>query len=178
SIRKKQQLNIVDVRGAEPTAAYFKPLVVAWRNGAPVRLQDIATVDDSVENDEALAELNSTRSIILSINRQPDANTVAVTDAINAAIPEFQRLLPPTVKLSVLSDRSVSIRDAVHDVQVTLVLTAVLVILVILAFLRAWRATFIPALALPLSIIGTFAGMSMMGFSLDNVSLLALTLAL
>jgi HAE1 family hydrophobic/amphiphilic exporter-1 len=131
-----------------------------------------------VENDQARAEYNGTRSIILSIQRQPDANTVAVTNAINAAIPEFQRMLPPTINLSVLSDRSVSIRDSVHDVQVTLVLTAVLVILVILAFLRAWRATFIPALALPLSIIGTFAGMALFGFSLDNVSLLALTLAL
>jgi HAE1 family hydrophobic/amphiphilic exporter-1 len=178
SIRTKQQLYILDVKGAEPTAAFFKPLIVAWRNGAPVRLEDIASVEDSVENDEAMAELDATRSIILSIQRQPDANTVAVTDAINAAIPEFQRLLPPTVNLRVLSDRSVSIRDSVHDVQVTLFLTAALVILVILAFLRNWRATFIPALALPLSIIGTFAGMALMGFSLDNVSLLALTLAL
>ena len=178
SIRTKQQLYILEVKGAEPTAAFFKPLVVAWRNGAPVRLQDIANVEDSVENDEARAEFNGTRSIILSVQRQPDANTVAVTDAINSALPEFQRLLPPTVKLSVLSDRSISIRDAVHDVQLTLILTACLVILVILAFLRTWRATFIPALALPLSIIGTFAGMAMFGFSLDNVSLLALTLAL
>ena len=178
SIRTKQQLYILEVKGAEPTAAFFKPLVVAWRNGAPVRLQDIASVEDSVENDEARAEFNGTRSIIVSVQRQPDANTVAVTDAINKALPEFQRLLPPTVKLSVLSDRSDSIRDAVHDVQLTLMLTAFLVILVILAFLRTWRATFIPALALPLSIIGTFAGMAMFGFSLDNVSLLALTLAL
>ena len=178
SIRTKQQLYILEVKGAEPTAAFFKPLVVAWRNGAPVRLQDIANVEDSVENDEARAEFNGTRSIILSVQRQPDANTVAVTDAIHKALPEFERLLPPTVKLSVLSDRSESIRDAVHDVQLTLILTAFLVILVILAFLRTWRATFIPALALPLSIIGTFAGMAMFGFSLDNVSLLALTLAL
>jgi HAE1 family hydrophobic/amphiphilic exporter-1 len=178
SIRTKQQLYILEVKGAEPTAAFFKPLIVTWRNGAPVRLQDIANVEDSVENDEARAEFNGTRSIILSVQRQPDANTVAVTDAINKALPEFQRLLPPTVKLSVLSDRSISIRDAVHDVQLTLILTAFLVILVILAFLRTWRATFIPALALPLSIIGTFAGMAMFGFSLDNVSLLALTLAL
>ena len=93
-------------------------------------------------------------------------------------LPEFDRLLPPTIKLSVLSDRSESIRDSVHDVQLTLIMTAVLVILVILAFLRTWRATFIPAIALPLSIIGTFAGMAMLNFSLDNVSLLALTLAL
>jgi HAE1 family hydrophobic/amphiphilic exporter-1 len=178
TIRTTQQLYILEVKGAEPTADYFKPLVVAWRNNAPVRLQDVANVLDSVENDEARAEFNGTRSIILSVQRQPDANTVAVTDAINAALPDFQRLLPPTVKLSVLSDRSISIRDAVHDVEITLVLTAVLVILVILAFLRTWRATFIPALALPLSIIGTFAGMAMFGFSLDNVSLLALTLAL
>ncbi len=178
TIRTTQQLYILEVKGAEPTADYFKPLIVAWRNNAPVRLQDVASVQDSVENDEARAEFNGTRSIILSVQRQPDANTVAVTDAINAALPDFQRLLPPTVKLSVLSDRSISIRDAVHDVEITLILTAVLVILVILAFLRTWRATFIPALALPLSIIGTFAGMAMFGFSLDNVSLLALTLAL
>jgi hydrophobic/amphiphilic exporter-1 (mainly G- bacteria), HAE1 family len=178
SIRTMQQVYIIEVKGAEPTAAFFKPMIVAWRNGAPVRMEDIAKVEDSVENDQARAEYNGTRSIILSIQRQPDANTVAVTDAINAAIPEFQRLLPPTIDLSVLSDRSISIRESVHDVQVTLILTAVLVILVILAFLRTWRATFIPALALPLSIIGTFAGMAMLGFSLDNVSLLALTLAL
>jgi HAE1 family hydrophobic/amphiphilic exporter-1 len=178
SIRTQQQLYILEVKGAEPTAAFFKPLVVAWRNGTPVRLQDIATVEDSVENDEARAEFNGKRSIIVAVERQPDANTVAVTDAVNAAIPEFQRLLPPTVELNVLSDRSVSIRDSVHDVQITLILTAMLVIMVILAFLRTWRATIIPALALPLSIIGTFAGMAMLGFSLDNVSLLALTLAL
>ena len=96
SIRTAQQLYILEVKGAEPTAAYFKPVVVAWRNGAPVRLQDIAKVEDSVENDEARAEFNGKRSIIVSVQRQPDANTVAVTDAVNAAIPEFQRLLPPT----------------------------------------------------------------------------------
>jgi HAE1 family hydrophobic/amphiphilic exporter-1 len=178
SIRTQQQLYILETKGAQPTAAYFKPLVVAWRNGAPVRLQDIAKVEDSVENEEARAEFNGTRSIIVSVQRQPDANTVAVTDAIHGIIPEFKRLLPPTINLTVLSDRSESIRDSVHDVQITLMITAVLVILVILAFLRSWRATFIPALALPLSIIGTFAGMAMFGFSLDNVSLLALTLAL
>src|SRR5262245_56809587 len=118
------------------------------------------------------------RSIIVSIQRQPDANTVAVTDAVREILPQFEREMPPTIKLTVLSDRSESIRASVHDVQITLMLTAVLVILVILAFLRTWRATFIPALALPLSIIGTFAGMAMFGFSLDSVSLLALTLAL
>ena len=178
SIRTKHQIYILEVDGAQPTAAFFKSLVVAWRNGAPVRLEDIAKVEDSVENDQARAEFDGVRSIIVSVQRQPDANTVSVTDAIHKIIPEFRRLLPPTVKLAVLSDRSESIRASVHDVQLTLMLTAVLVILVILAFLRTWRATIIPALALPLSIIGTFAGMAMFGFSLDNVSLLALTLAL
>jgi hydrophobic/amphiphilic exporter-1 (mainly G- bacteria), HAE1 family len=178
SIRTEQQLYILEIKGAEPYAAYFKPAVVAWRNGAPVRLQDVARVDDSVEDEESRTEFNAQRSIIVSIQRQPDANTVAVTDAVHGMLPEFHRLLPPTIKLSVLSDRSESIRDSVHDVQLTLIMTAVLVILVILAFLRTWRATFIPAVALPLSIIGTFAGMAMLNFSLDNVSLLALTLAL
>jgi hydrophobic/amphiphilic exporter-1 (mainly G- bacteria), HAE1 family len=178
SIRTEQQLYILEIKGAEPLASYFKPAVVAWRNGAPVRLQDIAKVEDSVEDDEARTEFNGARSIIVSVQRQPDANTVAVTDAVHQMLPEFDRLLPPTIKLSVLSDRSESIRDSVHDVQLTLMMTAVLVILVILAFLRTWRATFIPAIALPLSIIGTFAGMAMFSFSLDNVSLLALTLAL
>ena len=178
SIRTQNQIYILETKGAQPTADYFKPVVVAWRNGAPVRLSDIAKVEDSVENEEARAEYNGMRSIIISVQRQPDANTVAVTDAIHTLIPQFHQELPPTIKLEVLSDRSESIRASVHDVQLTLMLTAVLVILVILAFLRAWRATFIPAIALPLSIIGTFAGMAMLGFSLDNVSLLALTLAL
>ena len=178
SIRTGQQFYVLDIKGAEPYAAYFKPALIAWRNGAPVRLQDIAKVEDSVEDDEARTEFNGVRSIIVSVQRQPDANTVAVTNAVHQMLPEFDRLLPPTIKLSVLSDRSESIRASVHDVQLTLMLTAVLVILVILAFLRTWRATFIPAIALPLSIIGTFAGMALFNFSLDNVSLLALTLAL
>jgi len=178
SIRTSQQLYILEIKGAEPLASYFKPAVVAWRNGAPVRLQDVAKVDDSVEDEEARTEFNGVRSIIVSVQRQPDANTVAVTDAIHGILPEFRQLLPPTIDLVVLSDRSESIRDSVHDVQLTLMMTATLVILVILAFLRTWRATFIPAVALPLSIIGTFAGMAMFNFSLDNVSLLALTLAL
>ena len=95
----QRQLYILETKGAEPTAAYFKPVVVAWRNGAPVRLQDVARVEDSVENEEARAEFNGQRSIIVAVERQPDANTVEVTDAVNAPIPQFQRLLPPTIKL-------------------------------------------------------------------------------
>ena len=178
SIRTQRQLYILETKGAEPTAEFFKPAVIAWRNGAPVRLQDVAQVVDSVENEEARAEFSGTRAVILSVQRQPDANTVEVTDNIKALLPTFEKILPPTVKIDILSDRSMSIRESVHDVQETLVLTAVLVILVILAFLRTWRATIIPALALPLSVAATFAGMSLFKFSLDNVSLLALTLAL
>jgi hydrophobic/amphiphilic exporter-1 (mainly G- bacteria), HAE1 family len=178
SIRTERQIYILETKSAEPTAAYFKPVIIAWKNGAPVRLQDVAKVEDSVENEEARAEFNGKRAITVSVQRQPDANTVSVTDAVRALLPRFQNELPPTIKLQILSDRSESIKDSVHDVQFTLILTAGLVILVILAFLRTWRATIIPAIALPLSIVGTFAGMAMFNFSLDNVSLLALTLAL
>ncbi len=178
SIRTERQIYILETKGAEPTAAYFRPVVIAWRNNAPVRLQDVARVDDSVENEEARAEFNGVRSIIVSVQRQPDANTVQVTDGVKKLLDEFRAVKPPTIELAVLSDRSESIRHSVHDVQLTLVGTAFLVVLVILAFLRTWRATIIPAIALPLSIVGTFAGMSMFGFSLDNVTLLALTLAL
>ncbi len=178
SIRTDRQVYVLEANSAEATAAYFKPIVIAWRNGAPVRLQDVAEVADSVEDNEAYAEYNGKRSIIISVRRQPDANTVAVTDGVRAMVPQFQADLPPTIELRILSDRSESIRESVHDVQLTLIITAVLVVLVILAFLRTWRATIIPAFALPLSIIGTFGGMYLFGFSLDNVTLLALTLAL
>ena len=178
SIRTSRQVYVLETKSAQATAAYFKPVVVAWRNGAPVRLQDVAEVADSVEDDQAYAELDGKRSIIISIRRQPDANTVAVTDGVRILIPQFQKDMPPAMNLNILSDRSESIRDSVHDVQLTLVITAFLVVLVILAFLRTWRATVIPAFALPLSIVGTFAGMYYFGFSLDNVTLLALTLAL
>ncbi len=178
SIRTSRQVYVLETKSAQATAAYFKPVVVAWRNGAPVRLQDVADVADSVEDDQAYAELDGKRSIIISIRRQPDANTVAVTDGVRQLIPQFQKDMPPSMNLNILSDRSESIRDSVHDVQLTLFITAFLVVLVILAFLRTWRATVIPAFALPLSIVGTFAGMYYFGFSLDNVTLLALTLAL
>ena len=169
-----QQLYILEVKGAEPTAAFFKPIVVAWRNGAPVRIQDVAKVEDSVENEEARAEFNAMRSIIVSVQRQPDASKRCATASTSSCRSSSRAA---AIKLNVLSDRSG--RSAPRCTMCrSLMLTAVLVILVILAFLRTWRATFIPAIALPLSIIGTFAGMAMFNFSLDNVSLLALTLAL
>ena len=154
-------------------------MVIAWRNGAPVRLQDVAKVEDSVENEEARAEFNGIRSIIVSVQRQPDANTVAVTDGVKKMLPQFQaRPAADDQPRCPLGPVAIDPRLSVHDVQLTLFGTAVLVVLVILAFLRTWHATIIPAMALPLSIVGTFAGMALFGFSLDNVTLLALTLAL
>ena len=158
-------------------AAQFRTIPIAYRNGAPVRLGDIATVVDSVENDKIASWYNGRRGVILSVLRQPDANTVDVVDSVKTLIPIFRAQVPPSVNIEVLNDRSISIRHAVDDVQVTLMITVGLVILVIFLFLRNVTATIIPALALPVSIIGTFAGMYVLGYSIDNLSLLALTLS-
>src|SRR5487761_507412 len=158
-------------------AADFKPIIIAYRDGAPVRLEDVATVADSVENDQIAAWYNGHRSIILGIQKQPDANTIEVVDSIRHLLPVFEAQLPAAAKLNVMADRSVSIRNSVDEVQFTLLLTAALVVLVIFLFLRNVTATIIPALALPVSILGTFAGMYVMGYSIDNLSLLALTLS-
>ena len=172
-----EQAFVLEASGPLARADLYKPLIVAWRNGAPVRLADIAVVEDSVENDKVASWLNGRRSIVLAIQRQPDANTVAVTDAVKALLPSFRAQLPPPVSLEVLVDRSLSIRGSVHDVQFTLMLTMVLVVMVIFLFLRNLRATVIPAMALPISIVGTFAGMYLWGFSINNLTLLALTLS-
>ncbi|HXP30170.1 MAG TPA: efflux RND transporter permease subunit [Stellaceae bacterium] len=172
-----QQSFTLEANGQLTKAAQYGPIIVAYRNGAPVRLRDVATAVDSVENDRVAGWLNGTRSVILAVQRQPDANTVQVVDSIRALLPVFEAELPATVKLTVLNDRARSIRTSVSDVQFTLMLTAVLVVLVIFIFLRNVTATIIPALALPVSVIGTFAGMYVLGFSIDNLSLLALTLS-
>ncbi|MGH7089813.1 MAG: efflux RND transporter permease subunit, partial [Stellaceae bacterium] len=158
-------------------AVDYRPLIIAYRNGAPVRLGDVAKVVDSVENDQLASWFNGTPAIMLAIQRQPDANTVEVVDRVKALIPVFEAQLPASVQLHVLLDRSVSIRQSISDVQFTLMLTAALVVLVIFVFLRNVTATLIPALALPVSVIGTFAGMELFGFSIDNLSLMALTLS-
>jgi len=155
----------------------YRPIVVAYRNGAPVRLSDVAKVVDSAENNLVAGWYNGKRSIILAIFRQPDANTVEVVDNAKALLPVFRAAIPPSVDVKLLVDRSVSIRNSVSDVRFTLMLTVALVVLVIFLFLRNVTATIIPALALPVSIIGTFAGMYVMGYSIDNLSLLALTLS-
>jgi HAE1 family hydrophobic/amphiphilic exporter-1 len=158
-------------------AAQFKPLIVAYRNGAPVRLEQVANVTDSVENSRVASWFNGRRSVTMAVQRQPGTNTVAVVDAIRALMPQFKQQLPASVSLDVLNDRSISIRQSVNDVQFSLLLAMALVVMVIFLFLRNVRATIIPTLALPTSIIGTFAAMYLLNFSLDNLSLMALTLS-
>jgi hydrophobic/amphiphilic exporter-1 (mainly G- bacteria), HAE1 family len=157
-------------------AASFRPLVIAYRNGAPVRLGDVANVIDSVENNKVASWFNGRRSVTMAIQRQPGSNTVAVVDSIRALMPQFRKQLPASVNLDVLNDRSISIRNSVNDVQFSLLLAMGLVVMVIFLFLRNVRATIIPTLALPTSIVGTFAAMYLLHFSLDNLSLMALTL--
>jgi hydrophobe/amphiphile efflux-1 (HAE1) family protein len=157
--------------------AQYRPLIIAYRNGAPVRLEDVAKAVDSVENDQVASWLDGKPSIMLAVQRQPDANTIEVVDAIKALVPIFEAELPASIQLHVLLDRSVSIRNSVNEVQFTFMLTSSLVVLVIFIFLRNVTATIIPALALPVSILGTFAGMDLLGYSIDNLSLMALTLS-
>ena len=172
----RQSFSIKD-NGQLQTAADYRPLIVAWRNGAPVRLEDVATPVDGVENQRIASWNVDKRAIVLAIQRQPGANTIETVRSIEKILPSFQANLPAAIEMTTLYDRSISISESVHDVQVTLVIAGALVILVILLFLRNVSATVIPALALPISVIGTFAAMYALGFSLDNLSLLALTLA-
>ena len=173
---ERRTLAIKDIGQLDNSVAY-RPLIVAWRNGAPVRLEEVATPIDSVENLRLASWNVDKRAIVLAIQRQPGANTIETVDSIKRILPSFQAKLPAAISMTTLYDRSVSIRHAIEDVQFTLILAGFLVILVILLFLRNLYATLIPALALPISVIGTFAVMSMLGFSLDNLSLLALTLS-
>jgi HAE1 family hydrophobic/amphiphilic exporter-1 len=163
-------------------AAGFRKLIVAYRGGAPVRLEDVGEVLDSVQNDKTAAWFTvggeSSRGVILAVQRQPGTNTVAVAKAVLKTLDELRAQLPASVKVDVLYDRSESIRDSVNDVQWTLLLTFGLVVLVIFFFLRNVSATVIPSLALPMSVIGTFAVMKALGYNLDNLSLMALTLSL
>ncbi|TDU64574.1 HAE1 family hydrophobic/amphiphilic exporter-1 [Prosthecobacter fusiformis] len=160
------------------TAEAFRPLIVAYREGAPVRLEQVAKVLDSVEDNQiSNYATDGKRSILLAVQRQPGANTVQVVDAVKALLPSVNAQMPAAMELSVLIDRSHAIRESVHDVQLTLILTIGLVIVVIFMFLRNFRATIIPSIAIPLSIVGTFAVMHLLGFSMNNISLMALTLS-
>ncbi len=155
----------------------FAKLIIGTSASGPVRLSDIAQVEDSVESIKTASWANGERAITLSVQRQPDANTVATVDAIKSAMPALRAQLPSSVEVRLRNDRSVSIRDAIHDVQITLGITISLVVLVIFLFLRHAMATFIPATSLPISLLGTLAIVYWLGYSLDNISLLAITLA-
>jgi len=176
----KHQAFTVQATGQLTEAAAYRPMIVAYRNGSPVRLEEIGTVIDSVENDKIASWYNDhsggTRAIVLAIQRQPGTNTVEVARAIKELLPNFLAQMPAAINLNILYDRSDSIRNSIEDVQFTLYLSICLVVLVIFAFLRNLSATIIPSLALPASIIGTFAVMYLLGYSLDNLSLMALTL--
>nr|MBP9201987.1 efflux RND transporter permease subunit [Gemmatimonadales bacterium] len=167
----------VEAEGQLESAEAFRPLIVAWRDGVPVRLGDLGRVIDSVQETKAAGWFNGTRSIVLAIQRQPGTNTVAVADRVKAAMAQIQRQLPAAVTVQTLYDRSVTIQESVHEVKFTLYLTLCLVILTIFLFLRNLSATVIPSLALPMSLVGTFAVMYVLGYSLDNLSLMALTLS-
>ena len=155
----------------------YRPLVVAYRNGAPVRLSDVAEAIDDVENLKQAAWMNNTPAVILNILRQPGANVIAVVDRIKKLLPQLQSSLPPSIKVSVLTDRTTTIRASVRDVQFELMLAVALVVLVMFLFLRSMAATVIPSVAVPLSLVGTFGVMYLLGFSLNNLSLMALTIS-
>jgi HAE1 family hydrophobic/amphiphilic exporter-1 len=166
----------VQANGQLNDAATFRPMIVAYRNGAPVRLGDLGQVNDGVQNDKTASWFNGARSIVLAVQRQPGTNTVKVADGVKLALKQMETDFPPSVEVQTLYDRSVSIQQSVSDVKVTLFITLCLVVMVIFLFLRNVSATIIPSLALPMSLIGTFVVMYLLGYSLDNLSLMALTL--
>jgi HAE1 family hydrophobic/amphiphilic exporter-1 len=167
----------VQAAGQLNTAAAYRPIIVAYRNGSPVRIEEVGKVIDSIQNDKNANWFGNTRSIQLSIQRQPGTNTVKVVDTIKALFPTLREQMPPAMNLDIFFDRSTAVRESVHDVKLTLMLTVVLVVAVIFIFLRNVSATVIPSLALPMSIIGTFAAMALLDYTLDNLSLMALTLS-
>jgi hydrophobic/amphiphilic exporter-1 (mainly G- bacteria), HAE1 family len=167
----------IESNGQLTDASEFRSVIVAYRNGSPVRLSEIGKVTDSVANNMTAGWFNDTRAIVLAIQRQPGANTVAVVDAIREALPLLEQQIPASVTLDTVYDRSQSIRDSIHEVEFTLMLTIALVVMVIFLFLRNLSATVIPSLAVPMSIVGTFPVMYALGFTLDNLSLMAITLA-
>jgi multidrug efflux pump len=159
------------------TSSGVRPLVIAYRNGAPVHLSDVATVIDAVENVKQAAWMNQVPAVIVNIQRQPGANIIAVVDRIKNLLPQLRASLPSSVNLSILTDRTTTIRASVSDVQFELMLTVALVVMVIFLFLRTFSATIIPSIAVPLSIVGTFGVMVLLGYSLNNLSLMALTIS-
>ncbi|MBN9148719.1 MULTISPECIES: multidrug efflux RND transporter permease subunit [unclassified Nitrobacter] len=176
SLDGAQQAYTIAANDQITAADAYKPIIIAYRNGSPVTIGDVARIVDGLENDRTGGWYNGTPAVIIDIQRQPGANVIEVVRQIREAIPNLQRTIPAGVKLTVVSDRTVTIRASVHDVQFTLILSAVLVTLVVLLFLRSLRATLIAGVALPLSLITSFGIMYFAGFSLDNLSLMALTI--
>jgi hydrophobic/amphiphilic exporter-1 (mainly G- bacteria), HAE1 family len=172
-----KQAFTIQSSGQLTNAAQFRRMIVAYRNGNPVRLDELGSVLDDVENNKITAWWNDSRTIILAINRQPGTNTVQVVDNIKKLMPEFHAAIPPAIKMGIIYDRSTDIRNSIDDVKFTLLLTVCLVVMVIFLFLRNISATVIPGIAVPLSIVGTFAIMYLLGYSLNNLSLMALTLS-
>jgi multidrug efflux pump len=158
-------------------AAGYREVILAFRNGAPVRLADVAEVGEGLENERVASWSDGRPAVVLDVLRQPGANIVATAEAIKASLPAFERALPAGIELRVVADRTQTIRASVREVQHTLIIATALVVGVILVFLRSWRATLIPAVALPLSLVATFGVMALAGYSLDNLSLMALTIA-
>jgi HAE1 family hydrophobic/amphiphilic exporter-1 len=177
TLQGKSQAITLLATGAMTHAADYRDVVVAYRNGAPIKLNEVARVVDSTENDKIATWFNDSRAIVLAIQRQPDANTVEVVDMVRARLPQMRAQVPPAIQMTPLFDRSISIRAAVANVQETLAIAICLVIMVIFLFLRKVSATIIPALAVPVSLIGTCAAMYAFGFSINNMTLLALTLS-
>ena len=173
----KQQAFTIGANDQLLTAKDYLPLIVAYHNGAPVKLSDVAGAIDDAENVKAAAWMNTTPAVILNVQRQPGANIIAVVDRIKALMPRLQASLPSSVKVEILTDRTTTIRASVSDVQFELMLTVALVVMVIFLFLRSLSATIIPSIAVPLSLIGTFGVMYLLGYSLDNLSLMALTIS-
>ncbi|RZL35984.1 MAG: nodulation protein, partial [Rubrivivax sp.] len=174
---RRLQIYSASAAGSGRKAADYRDLVVAWRDGAAIRLADVADVIDSVEDTRTLGLFNGQPAVVVLITRQPGANVIETVDGIRALLPELQAQLPQDVKLQVASDSTNSIRSSLHEVEVTLIIAIVLVVLVVSAFLRSARATIIPAVATVVSLLATFGIMLMLGFSLNNLSLMALTVA-
>src|SRR5215470_7993122 len=159
------------------SADAYKNLVIAYRNGSPVRLTDVAQVVEGAQNDKLAAWMNTVPAVILNIQRQPAANVIEVVDGIKDVLPQLTNTLPASIDVAVLTDRTVTIRASVHDVEFELTLAVILVVLVILVFIRSTRATIIPSLSVPISLVGAFGIMYLFGFSINNLSLMALTIA-
>jgi multidrug efflux pump len=157
------------------TADDYKNVVVAYKNGAPVTLKNVASVVDGIENEKLAAWRNETPAVIVNIQRQPGANIIQVVDRINALLPKLKNTIPAAINVATLSDRTITVRASVEDVEVELLICIALVVAVIFVFLRNLAATFIPSVAVPLSLVGTFAAMYMLGYSLNNLTLMALT---